>query len=160
MKPTYKMVVVAGVLLSALTGCSQKPPGCADQETRETAKEIIFDEARKQLGASGAEAEIVAKFLEASTVELSAITEDGYVKDAKKQLCRAHVKVLPPGGDGLESDVVYSTQRVVGDDKANFVLSMENVDQLVPALVTPARKIVEAHRPFRHPSHHEDRADW
>ncbi len=142
---TPKIVIASSAALCVLTGCSQRPPGCADQATRSTARDVIVDEARRQLTADGDQDGVVKKVLDSASVELSAITSEGYVADAHKQMCRAHIKVLPAGADGLDGDVAYSTQRTE-DDKSHFVLSMENVDQLAPALVTAARNQLNARR--------------
>ena len=64
--------------------------------------------------------------------------------EATSSLTRAaHIKVMPPEGDGLEGDVAYTTQRVL-DAKGKFLLEMESVDEFAMALVTPAREYFEA----------------
>jgi hypothetical protein len=121
----------------ALAGCSDKPPGCADDETRSTAKELIVSEALKHFNSDD------RSYMNKSSVDLSNIVDDGVRKESKQQMCKAHVKVLPPDGDGLEADTSYSTQRVLDKD-GRFVLEMENADQLALALVSPAFKYFQA----------------
>jgi hypothetical protein len=139
---------LAAAMLVALSACSEKPPGCADDEVRTTATELIVGEARKRVSQTGMFSTgdpdgMMSKFLDKSTVTLTNIVDDGYHPDQKKQSCKAHIKVMPPEGDGLEGDVAYTTQRVL-DAKGKFQLEMEGVDQFAAVLTVPARAYFEA----------------
>ncbi len=146
MKLIYSLACALAMgTLFALGACSSKPPGCADDETRTTVKELIVSEAKKPFATEDDPDGLIGQFLSKATVELSQIVDDGVRKEGNKQMCKAHVKVMPPSGDGLEGDSAYTTQRVL-DQNGKFLLEMEGADQLAMALVSPARSYYRTHR--------------
>ena len=81
---------LAAAMLVALSACSDKPPGCADDEVRTTATELIVGEARKHVATADDPEGLLSKYLDKSTVTLTNIVDDGYHPDQKKQSCKAH----------------------------------------------------------------------
>ena len=148
MKPIQLTASLSAMLAAVISlgACSDKPPGCADDETRQTMKELIVNEAKKIApGSADDPSGLIDKFMEGVQVELSGIVDDGYHADAKKQSCKATMKVTVPGGQPLEEDIAYTTQRTV-DDRSKFLLQVENIDPLSLQLGGAAHAYYDANR--------------
>ena len=138
------LAIFATALL--LVACSAKPPGCADDETRQTMKELIVNAAKKIApGSADDPTGIINKFMQGVQVELSGIVDDGYQADARKRSCKATMKVNVPQGQPLESDVAYTTQRTV-DDRSKFVLELTAADQFSSRLADAAQASYTSNR--------------
>lgn len=141
MKPiqltAYLSAMFAAVI--PLVACSDKPPGCADDETRQTMKELIVNEAKKIApGSADDPTGIINKFMQGVQVELSSIVDDGYQAAAQKRSCKATMKVSVPNGQPLEGDVAWTVQRTV-DDRSKFVLELMPADQFSSQLADAAQ---------------------
>jgi hypothetical protein len=130
-----------------LVGCSAKPPGCADPETLKTMRSLVVEDTTKVLAKQAADdpEQWVAKFTDALTVELSGIVSDGYKEDAKKQFCRATMKLQAIDGAKMEVPVVYSTQRTE-DQKGAFLMEVQDFAPIVSATGAAGRKFYEESR--------------
>jgi hypothetical protein len=138
------VVVVAAIVLS---GCSNKPPGCADAETLQTAKDLIVNDAKKSAsGSADDQTGITGKFMDGVRVELSAIVDDGYRADAKKQSCKATMKVTAPTGQTLTGDIAYTTQKTLDGGKDQFLLEIDNAAQFSLQLAGAAQAYYTANR--------------
>lgn len=111
-------------VLIALTGCSQKPPGCADPEVHETIRHLL-----KQEGPHGVADKdpIAAEILEQTKLTFTNVVSEGYQADAKKQLCRATLEIQDPDGKNIVNPVVYTTQLTV-DKPGEFLVAVDEAD--------------------------------
>lgn len=139
---------LAAMTLLALAACSEKPPGCADAEAVSAAKQVILDEARKRvtrtgIASTGDPGGLMSKYLDKATVDVSNIVDDGYDSAKHLQSCKAHIKVMPPDGDGLEGDAGYTTRRVL-DAPGKFMLELEGADQFALVLQVAANNYRDA----------------
>lgn len=133
---------LAAVMLFGLAACSEKPPGCADAEAISTAKDVIIGEARRRVTEKGIASlgdpdGTLSKFLDKATVNFTNIVDDGYDSTKHLQSCKAHIKVMPPEGNGLEGDAAYTTRRVL-DAPGKFMLELEGADQFALVLEVAA----------------------
>jgi hypothetical protein len=129
---------LAAMTLLALAACSEKPPGCADTEAISTARQLIVGEAQRRVSEKGIASlgdpdGTLSKWLEKSTVDITNIVDDGYDASRHLQSCKAHIKVMPPEGDGWEGDAGYTTQRVL-DAPGKFQLELEGASQFASVL--------------------------
>jgi hypothetical protein len=131
------LAVLLATALVVMSGCSSKPPGCADPETKALANQMLTERVTKYLAnqVKGDDPDgIVQKYLAGLKAELTEIVAEGYNEPARKQLCRAKLTVTGLIGGALpdtttSSPVTYSTQKML-DQKDAFLLSMQNFDQL------------------------------
>jgi hypothetical protein len=129
-------------VLIGLTGCSQKPPGCADPEVQTTMRQLLLGEREPGAGSSDPVAVEVLKEIKLS---LTNVVSEGYQADARKQSCRATLSVELPGGKSIAPDVVYATQLTV-DKEGSFLLTVENAAMLQLALTGGLPKIISERR--------------
>lgn len=129
-------------LLYLCAACSSKPPGCADEAVVGLMRSMLLED-----GSSDGQAlraadtrGIASKYLDAAKVTLSSVVSEGYQADAKRQSCKATVRMEFPDGQGWEKEVPFSTQLTV-DGKGQFVLEAEGLGELKLL----ARKATEEH---------------
>lgn len=141
-------ITIALLTIAALlTACGSKPPGCTDPEVSDTAKILLAGElaSGKARIAQDDPAGLIPAFLQGMKVQFSGVVDDGYQSDAKKQLCKAKLRVTYENGDGFERQVEYTTQRTI-DDKNNFVLELGDAIPLMQAVYRAADAYYEGHR--------------
>lgn len=146
MNITQKLLAVLA-LFAGLTGCGARPPGCADPETLNTMRSFIAEETQKSLARESADdpEQWIAKYLNGLTVQVSGIVTDGYVAEAKKNMCRGTMKLQTLDGKALELPVSYSTQRTE-DQKDAFLLEVAAFNTIVAPTTTATRDYYWAHR--------------
>jgi hypothetical protein len=136
-------------MVTLVTGCSNKPPGCADPQTIDTAKTMAVENTGKLLGNRQAFEDDpdgwMKKFYAEMKVEITGIVSDGYKQDAKKQLCKGTLKITTATGRTLERSVEYSTQKTE-DQKDAFLLEIQDFTAFALGTSAEARKYFEANR--------------
>lgn len=140
-------VVMATAMASMLAACSSKPPGCADGETKQTARSLILDAAVKTMEAEATDDPdgLIKQFVDGVKFELASIVDEGYRSEAKKQSCKGNIRVTMLDGKGFEGQVDYTTQRTV-DDKSSFLLEMENAEAFSSRLGIAGRQYYRGNR--------------
>lgn len=137
------------LIATMLSACGNKPPGCADPQTIETAKAMVVENAENNLSNGKVFADDpdgwLKKFFSAVKVEITGVVSDGYKQDAKKQLCKGTMKVTMIGGRTLERSVEYSTQKTE-DQKDGFLLEIQDFSPFSSGTSNEARKYFEANR--------------
>lgn len=137
------------VIVSLLTGCGNKPPGCADPQTIETAKSIVVENTDKALGNRQVFDDDpdgwMKKFYAEMKVEIKGVVSDGYKSDAKKQLCKGTMTVTTGSGRTLERSIEYSTQKTE-DQKDGFLLEIQDFAPFILGTSSEARKYFDANR--------------
>ncbi len=98
-------------VLIGLTGCSQKPPGCADAEVQSTMREMLVQSGPH--GFAGLTPAEAAELLKEIKLSLTNVVSEGYEADTKKQMCRATLEIHHPDGTKTSPEVVYATQMTV-----------------------------------------------
>ena len=146
MNITQKLLAVLA-LFAGLVGCGAKPPGCADPETLNTMRSFIAEETQKALTRESADdpEQWIAKYLDGLTVQVSGIVTDGYVAEAKKNLCRGTMKLQTLDGKAMELPVSYSTQRTE-DQKGAFLLEVAAFNTIVAPTSAAAHEYYEQNR--------------
>jgi len=122
------------VLLVVLTGCSKKPPGCADPQVTDLIRQITVEEVKKVATHFDGGQKMLqddfgghaAKFLASIKVEMQNVVQDGYAEDARKFSCRGTLLVTSLGESKHSRDIVFNSQ-ATADDSGNFIVQVENV---------------------------------
>ena len=137
------------VVIALLGGCGNKPPGCADPQTIETAKAMVVENTDKAIANRQAFEDDpdgwLKKFYAAMKVEIKGVVSDGYKQDAKKQLCKGTMTITMIGGRTLERSVEYSTQKTE-DQKDGFLLEIQDFAAFALGTSNEARKYFDANR--------------
>ncbi|MBN8505530.1 MAG: hypothetical protein J0L58_13755 [Burkholderiales bacterium] len=126
-----------------LTGCSQKPPGCADAEVQSTMREMLVQPIPSAF--PGIDASEIAELAKEVKLVLTNVVSEGYQADAKKQMCRATLEIQHPDGKKITPEVVYATQMTV-DKPGSFMLTVENADALRVVATSSLPFIIHARR--------------
>jgi predicted small lipoprotein YifL len=134
-------------IVTGLAGCGAKPPGCADPETLNTMRSFIAEETQKVLDRESADdpEQWIAKYLDGLTVQVSGIVTDGYVPEAKKNMCRGTMKLQTLDGKAMELPVSYSTQRTE-EQKGAFLLEVAAFNTIIAPTTTATRDYYWGHR--------------
>jgi len=114
-------------VLIGLTGCSQKPPGCADAEVQSTMREMLVQPIPSAF--PGIDPADIAELSKEVRLSLTNVVSEGYQADAQKQRCRATLEIQHPDGKKSTPEVVYATQLTV-DKPGSFMLTVENAAAL------------------------------
>lgn len=143
---TKNLMLAAIVAIGAvLAGCDSKPPGCADTETLQTAKQLVTDPLRPERPEETDPDGIGTGFDKALKLDVQNIVSEGYQADKKKQMCKGMLRVTLPDGKGLEREIEYSTQRTV-DQKDRFMLEITNIQPVIMQLAAVRNGYVDARR--------------
>lgn len=135
------------VTVALASGCSKKPPGCADAETTATARQMVVDGTAKYMAEQATDDPDgwLQKFTDTIKVDLSGVVGEGYKAEAKKQLCRATLKVTTMTGAEAERAIEYSTQ-LTEDQKGAFLLEIRDFAPFIVSTGAEARKYYDANR--------------
>jgi hypothetical protein len=146
MNITHKLLALLAVV-AGLAGCSAKPPGCADAETLNTMRSFVAQETQKYLDREGKDDPEgwIVRYADGLSVQVSGIVTDGYVAEAKKNLCRGTLKLQTLDDKSMELPVSYSTQRTE-DQKDSFLLEVAAFDSIVVPTGAAAREYYQQHR--------------
>ena len=144
---TTQKLLALPTLVAGLAGCGAKPPGCADPETLNTMRSFIAEETQKSLARESADdpEQWIAKYMDGMTVQVSGIVTDGYVAEAKKNMCRGTMKLQTLDGKALELPVSYSTQRTE-DQMGAFLLEVAAFNTVVAPTSAAAHGYYEENR--------------
>ena len=137
------------LVVALLTGCGNKPPGCADPLTLTTAKQLVEENANKAFFSRDVFSDDpdgwMKKFYDEMKVEITGVVSEGYKEDAKKQLCRGTLKITMVSGQTLERAVEYSTQKTE-DKKDSFLLEFQDFAPFAAVTAEAARKYYDGKR--------------
>ena len=146
---SISLTAVLVAMVALLGGCGNKPPGCADPQTIETAKSLVVENTDKAIANRQAFEDDpdgwLKKFYAAIKVEIKGVVSDGYKQDAKKQLCKGSMTITMIGGRTLERSVEYSTQKTE-DQKDGFLLEIQDFAPFALGTSNEARKYFDANR--------------
>jgi branched-chain amino acid transport system substrate-binding protein len=144
---TTLLGTLACLSLVLLVACA-KPPSCGDAETLDLAHALLIKDVTKELGTIAKDDPDgwMRKYLDSVKTEFSSIVSEGYNSDAKKQSCRAVLKVSSVSGE-VASDVNldYDTQ-LTEDKDSRFNLGMIGLQPPTQLLAEQARSYYNAHR--------------
>lgn len=133
----YTPVVLATVLAAVLlTGCSSKPPGCADEQTVGLAKEIILDSWKELTTTNRPQDEFspyVAAYANGLKVEVRNIVSDGYNSEARKHSCTGEIALKTMSGATFTATRNFTSQ-ATADGNKKFVVQVAAVEPLVRSL--------------------------
>lgn len=146
MNVTHKLLALLAAV-AGLAGCGAKPPGCADAETLNTMRSFVAQETQKSLGRESADDPEgwIAKYADGLSVQVSGIVTDGYVAEAKKNMCRGTMKLQTLDGKAMELPVSYSTQRTE-DQKDSFLLEVAAFNSIIAPTSAAAHEYYEQNR--------------
>jgi uncharacterized protein YecT (DUF1311 family) len=131
-------------VLTALAGCSAKPPGCADQETLGVIRNIVTTSLHERFSAAAEDVQDTDQkarilnlgdgFVTGLKVELVNVVNNGYDTNAKKFSCAAQLSAIPAlTGEGLKYTAAYTVQRTE-DDKSKFLVEVERLKPFIKQL--------------------------
>lgn len=129
--------LLAALAFVSLVACSKKPPGCADNETVSTIRQITVDNAKQLL--AGAQQfqddpnKIQDGYFQALKSEVVNVVSDGYNEQAKKISCRGKLTLHTAAGGQFSRDIVYSTQRTEDKD-GGFLVEVQAFQPFVAAV--------------------------
>jgi hypothetical protein len=133
----------------ALVACGNKPPGCADAQTLNTAKGILVNNINKLLTTGEQKPDDpdgwLEKFNDGMQVQINSIVSEGYKEDAKKQMCKGTMIVTAISGETAEREVEYATQ-ATEDKHGGFLLEIENFTPFVQTMAGHAARYYLANR--------------
>lgn len=138
--------VIGAMVMAILSGCS-KPPACGDDATLKLAQELVTESVTAGLGTYAKDDPDgwMRKYLGSLKMDLTRIVSEGYQADAKKQSCRAAMKLKSLSGETQEVSVAYATQ-MTEDRDAQFVIEVNGAVPLVKAMQEQAREYYQANR--------------
>ena len=120
------VTLTASILSAAVVGCSDKPPGCADSQVRETLTAAIKEAA--QPGGSQKMEPAYENYFKNLKLGLTQITSEGYDQGARRYECAAALVVTDEqGADTLQ--VRYVVQSVEGS-RGQFLVRYESASLL------------------------------
>lgn len=144
----FRPILLASILI-LLSACSSKPPGCADPETVKLFQTILTDNILKGVAAISPEQSdpngLIAGRLKALKIELTAIANEGYNADAKKQSCRATLKLSGITDNVVEQPVTYITQKTESKGE-DFLLEINEIQPVIDALSINVSSYYFSHR--------------
>lgn len=148
MKKISAFVTVVS-LTAMLSGCSTKPPGCGDEATKTTIKNILATNSTKKfeksLGKDDPEG-LLGKFFDEMEVNLSQIVSEGYDESAKKQSCRSVLSLKFPTGDSAERQIRYTTQVTEDKEAGSFLLEVVDFEEFFYYSAMKLEKYYESKR--------------
>lgn len=125
------LALTAAALL--LSGCGQKPPGCADQAVQDTVREIFLENMRTQPNGIPSKTPVPAaekEYLDALKFGLSTITSEGVNATAKSNACRATLSLETAGNVRGTKEIEYVVQ-LTEDKPGTFVVRVADLYGLV-----------------------------
>lgn len=121
---------------AGMTGCAEKPPGCVDKPTIDTATEMLRKHIRQDLAQNPSlnldddPEGVLAGYLNGIKIAITGVVSNGYDESAKKLSCKGTLEVTLPDGEAYRRETVYSTQLTV-DNAQTFLLEVEDFTPLV-----------------------------
>ena len=132
-----------------LMACSSKPPGCSDEQTLKTAKDLLLENIGKIVTGDKKPDDPdgwLQKFYDGMKVQITNVVSDGYKEDAKKQLCKGTMTITSVTGEVAEREVEYSTQKTEDKAAGNFLLEIQNAQPFVMNMAGHAINYYQANR--------------
>ncbi|MDO8177865.1 MAG: hypothetical protein Q7T62_06435 [Undibacterium sp.] len=143
-----KSILLAAALL-LVSACSSKPPGCAEPETIKLFQTILTDNILKGLGTLATEKNdpngMIATRMKALKIELTAIVNEGYNAEAKKQSCRGTLKLSGITDEVVEQPVTFITQKTESKND-DFLLEIDQIQPVIEALTVNISSYYYFHR--------------